>query len=164
MATRYILAHYGDGEPYMETVTENETPFEGTPTYVRAEEYDALEAGLRAIVDRADNGELGSSKVQDMRRIAADLLAKHGGVNTSRTERETVEKGCLNDPKDDPENQNIGKMETELAAFRQTFEFVVRWAWREDPPNANRKLTDGERLSAIKYYPRIKDAWKAGAA
>lgn len=65
-------------------------------------------AGLRAIVDRADNGELGSSKVQDMRRIAADLLAKHGGVNTSRTDQETLEKGCQDDPKDDPENQNIG--------------------------------------------------------
>lgn len=38
-----------------------------------------LIAGLRSIVERADNGDLGSSKVQDMRRIAVDLLAKHGG-------------------------------------------------------------------------------------
>lgn len=49
MATRYILAHYGDGEPYMETVTENETPFEGTPTYVRAEEYEAVLAALSTL-------------------------------------------------------------------------------------------------------------------
>lgn len=38
-----------------------------------------LLAGFQAIVDRADNGELGTSKVQDMRRIASALLAKHGG-------------------------------------------------------------------------------------
>ncbi|WP_141494062.1 hypothetical protein [Rhizobium sp. S9] len=42
--------------------------------------HDELLAGLRAIIDRADNGELGTSKVQDMRRIAAALLAKHGGA------------------------------------------------------------------------------------
>lgn len=32
-----------------------------------------LRAGLDAIVDRADNGDLGTSKVQDMRRIADGL-------------------------------------------------------------------------------------------
>lgn len=31
-------------------------------------------AALRAIIDRADNGTLGSSKVQDMKRIATDAL------------------------------------------------------------------------------------------
>jgi hypothetical protein len=40
-----------------------------------------LLTGLRSILDRADNGELGTSKVQDMRRIAAALLAKHGGAS-----------------------------------------------------------------------------------
>lgn len=30
---------------------------------------------LRAIIERADNGALGSSKVQDMNRIATDALA-----------------------------------------------------------------------------------------
>lgn len=39
-----------------------------------------LTDGLAAIVDRADNGDLGTSKVQDMRRIAADLLKKMEGV------------------------------------------------------------------------------------
>ncbi len=35
-------------------------------------------------------------------------------------------------------------------------EFVAKMAWRTDPPNANNKLTDTERLSAIKYHPTIK--------
>ncbi|ANK73770.1 hypothetical protein FA04_14760 [Ensifer adhaerens] len=52
----------------------------------------------------------------------------------------------------------IEQLERELAAMKQTFEFVVRQAWREDPPHANHKLTDTERLSAIKFYPRIKAA------
>jgi hypothetical protein len=41
-----------------------------------AAEVQALRDGLQAIVDRADNGELGTSKVMDMRRIAADLLTE----------------------------------------------------------------------------------------
>lgn len=45
------------------------------------EAYDELRIGLRSIVDRADNGDLGTSKVQDMRRVAVDLLAKHGGAS-----------------------------------------------------------------------------------
>lgn len=52
----------------------------------------------------------------------------------------------------------IEQLERELAAMKQTFDFVVRQAWREDPPHANHKLTDTERLSAIKFYPRIKAA------
>ncbi|MBY3434873.1 hypothetical protein [Rhizobium laguerreae] len=43
------------------------------------EVFGELFTGLRAIIERADNGELGTSKVQDMRRIAVALLAKHGG-------------------------------------------------------------------------------------
>ncbi len=39
---------------------------------------------------------------------------------------------------------------------RQAVEFAARWCWRTDPPNANGKLTDTERLSAIKYHPTIK--------
>jgi hypothetical protein len=42
--------------------------------------------------------------------------------------------------------------------LKRTVDFVVRWAWRTDPPNAVRNLTDSERLSAIKYYPEIKRA------
>lgn len=34
-----------------------------------------LRTALRAIIERADNGALGSSKVQDMKRIATDALA-----------------------------------------------------------------------------------------
>ena len=34
--------------------------------------------------------------------------------------------------------------------------FTARMAWRTDPPNANAKLTDAERLSAIKFHPTIK--------
>lgn len=47
--------------------------------------------------------------------------------------------------------------EKEVLALRQTVDFVVRQAWREDPPNANNKLTDSERLSVIKFYPTIKE-------
>lgn len=39
---------------------------------------------------------------------------------------------------------------------KQAVEFAARWCWRTDPPNANSKLTDAERLSAIKYHPTIK--------
>src|SRR5690242_8070472 len=34
--------------------------------------------------------------------------------------------------------------------------FTAKMAWRTDPPYANNKLTDSERLSAIKYHPTIK--------
>lgn len=45
-------------------------------------------------------------------------------------------------------------------------EFVALWAWREDPPAAARNLSDGERLSAIKYHPTIKAlaATRSGSA
>ena len=44
--------------------------------------------------------------------------------------------------------------------------FVARWAWREDPSNAVRKLTDADRLSAIKHHPTIKAlaATRSGSA
>lgn len=35
---------------------------------------DRYAAALRAIIDRADNGTLGSSKVQDMRKLAEETL------------------------------------------------------------------------------------------
>lgn len=50
---------------------------------------------------------------------------KDGGTeNTPRTDRETMEKGCPNDPNNDPENQNIGKdggqeVEAENRALRK---------------------------------------------
>lgn len=53
--------------------------------------------------------------------------------------------------------------------LRKAVEFVALWAWREDPPNANNKLTDSERLSAIKHYPGLRalatrsaSAWREG--
>jgi len=39
---------------------------------------------------------------------------------------------------------------------RQAVEFAARWCWRTDPPNANNKLTDAERLSVIKHHPIVK--------
>lgn len=39
-------------------------------------------------------------------------------------------------------------------------DFVARWAWRTDPPNASRKLSDSDRLSCIKHHPTIKRAAK----
>lgn len=47
-------------------------------------------------------------------------------------------------------------LQAENERLRAALEFVTLWAWREDPPNANRKLTDEERLSAIKYHPSIR--------
>lgn len=41
--------------------------------------HDELLAGLREIVERSHTDPLGTSKVIDMRKIAEDLLAKHGG-------------------------------------------------------------------------------------
>ena len=35
---------------------------------------DKLRSALRAIIERADNGALGSSKVQDMRKLAQEAL------------------------------------------------------------------------------------------
>ena len=58
-------------------------------------------------------------------------------------------------------DQKILRLRRELLAANQVIDFVTLWAWREDPPNANRKLTDTERLSAIKFYPSIKALAKA---
>ena len=58
-------------------------------------------------------------------------------------------------------DQKIMRLRRELLAANQVVDFVACQAWREDPPNANRKLTDAERLSAIKYYPTVKDRGKA---
>jgi len=40
--------------------------------------------------------------------------------------------------------------------LEQAVAFTAKMAWRTDPPNANSKLTDSERLSAIKHHPTIK--------
>lgn len=47
-------------------------------------------------------------------------------------------------------------LEARVMELERTIEFVNRWAWRVDPENASHKLTDSERLSAIKYYPAIR--------
>jgi hypothetical protein len=44
---------------------------------------------------------------------------------------------------------------SENERLRKALEFVQLWAWRDDPPNAARNLSDSERLSAIKYHPSI---------
>ncbi|OKP79817.1 hypothetical protein BTE77_06930 [Ensifer adhaerens] len=59
------------------------------------------------------------------------------------------------------QDAEIERMRRVEEALQQTVDFVVRQAWREDPPNANNKLTDSERLSAIKFYPRIKQRWES---
>jgi hypothetical protein len=56
----------------------------------------------------------------------------------------------------------IGKALQKTQQLKMAVEFTARWAWREDPPNANRNLTDTERLSAIKYHPTIKATWERG--
>ncbi len=47
---------------------------------------------------------------------------------------------------------------SENERLRAALEFVQLWAWRDDPPNAARNLSDSERLSAIKYHPSIVSA------
>jgi hypothetical protein len=58
-------------------------------------------------------------------------------------------------------DQMITRLRRELLAANQIVDFVTHMAWREDPPNANNKLTDTERLSAIKFYPSIKALGRA---
>ncbi len=40
------------------------------------QENNILRSALRAIIERADNGTLGSSKVQDMRKLAKEALGE----------------------------------------------------------------------------------------
>lgn len=49
-------------------------------TQSQAVVIDTLLTGLQQIVDRSNDGELGTSKVIDMRNIALALLAQHGGA------------------------------------------------------------------------------------
>jgi len=51
----------------------------------------------------------------------------------------------------------LARKDADIARLTLAVEFAARWAWRTDPPNANNKLTDAERLSAIKYHPTIKE-------
>ncbi|MDQ0303789.1 hypothetical protein [Ancylobacter polymorphus] len=46
---------------------------ESAANWIRAHKF---EYALRAIIDRADNGTLGSSKVQDMRKLAEEALGE----------------------------------------------------------------------------------------
>jgi hypothetical protein len=64
--------------------------------------------------------------------------------------------------------QKLEAAEAELSAetvraekAQRAVDFAALWAWRTDPPNANNVLTEGERLSAIKYHPTIKAVWDA---
>ena len=47
--------------------------------------------------------------------------------------------------------------DAEVRTLREALEFTAKSAWRTDPPNANHRLSDTERLSAIKYHPTIKE-------
>jgi hypothetical protein len=46
----------------------------------------------------------------------------------------------------------------EIERLRAVIDFVARWAWRTDPPNATRKLSDADRLSIIRHHPTIRRA------
>lgn len=52
----------------------------------------------------------------------------------------------------------VAELTQKLERAEQAVAFVARWAWRTDPPNGNRKMSDGERLSCIKLHPVIKKA------
>lgn len=51
--------------------------------------------------------------------------------------------------------KDLAEARAENKRLKHTFEFVQRWAWREDPPHAARNLSDRERLNAIKFHPHI---------
>jgi hypothetical protein len=61
-------------------------------------------------------------------------------------------------------NEKAQTLAEENMRLRLTLGFVATWAWREDPPNANNRLTDDVRLSAIKYHPIVKDTWETDKA
>lgn len=50
--------------------------------------------------------------------------------------------------------------EPSLENLKSILDSIASYAWRTDPPNANNKLTDSERLHMIKYHPAI---YKLGA-
>lgn len=52
--------------------------------------------------------------------------------------------------------ERLAAVEGERDRLQSTVNFLVSMAWRTDPPNANNKLTDAERLSAIKFHPVVK--------
>ena len=52
----------------------------------------------------------------------------------------------------------------DVARLEHAVEFTAKMCWRTDPPNANNRLTDSERLSAIKHHPTIKEYGKPNAA
>ncbi|MDX0007776.1 hypothetical protein GOB40_13645 [Sinorhizobium meliloti] len=62
----------------MEELKETETPFDGVPIYVCAEDYAELLAGLRDIYERSFVTE--DENILEVRRVASSLLAKHDGA------------------------------------------------------------------------------------
>lgn len=54
--------------------------------------------------------------------------------------------------------KELAEARAENETLAHTVEFVTRWAWREDPPNSNAKLSVEERLNAIKFHPSIRRA------
>lgn len=86
----------------------------------------------------------------------SDYARLQGQVETLTKERDCDPDGCK--AHIDAFMARAEATEAERDRLREAIEFIARWAWRTDPPNANNNLTDRERLSAIKYYPVIKKA------
>ena len=55
----------------------------------------------------------------------------------------------------------LDEVQRRTNSFAMFARFACRMCYREDPPHAAHKLTDGERLNAIKYHPTM--ATLAGA-
>lgn len=62
--------------------------------------------------------------------------------------------------------RRIAALEAENATLRQERDrwkrcvhFIARWAYRDDPPNSNHKLTAEERLNVIKHHPTVIEAY-----
>ncbi|MEN5249976.1 hypothetical protein [Brucella pseudintermedia] len=47
-------------------------------------------------------------------------------------------------------------IEARLEEAERTLQFIAKWAWRTDPPNAANRLTNEERFEVIKWHPTIQ--------
>lgn len=113
---------------------------------------EAIEAALNAYYGNdVEHGWMAREQMESA--ITAAFAAMPGPVvKVSREDIRAYERGeCCR-----AEITPATDLASENERLRAALEFVTLWAWREDPPNANRKLTDEERLSAIKYHPSIR--------
>lgn len=141
-------------------------------------EQEALEAGVGAIAsgwagstivhrESATHStlfELDRHRVTELVRALPAVLAAAREAEVLKRDRKReaqlatdMASDCLD------EQKRREAAEARVATLERALQFVALWAWREDPPNANSKLTDAERLSVIKHHPTVKSFYETGA-